>query len=71
MTKRQKRVLKIKLEAERFLIEKGRMNSRDLVYYLGKHKHYQVTPMQLALILKSSNRVNKISPGVYQIKETS
>tara|TARA_R100000963_G_scaffold11259_1_gene8231 strand:+ start:733 stop:948 length:216 start_codon:yes stop_codon:yes gene_type:complete len=71
MTKRQKRVLKIKLEAEKFLIKNGQMNSRDLVFLLGKHKHYQVTPMQLAFILKTSNRVDKISPGVYQMKETS
>ena len=70
MTKRQKRVLKIKLEAEKFLIKNGQMNSRDLVFLLGKHKHYQVTPFELSGIIRSSDRIEKLSPGLYCFKET-
>ena len=42
MTKRKKRRLKIKLEIEKCLIKNGQMQVRDIIYHLGKHKHYQV-----------------------------
>ncbi len=70
MTKRKKRRLKIKLEIEKCLIKNGQMQVRDIIYHLGKHKHYQVTPFELSGIIRSSNRIEKLSPGLYCFKET-
>ena len=70
MTKRKKRRLKIKLEVEKCLITHGEMQVRDIIYQLGKHKHYQVTPFELGGIIRSSERIEKISTGLYAFKET-
>ena len=70
MTRRQKRKLKIKLQVEKYLIKNGEMQVRDIVYELGKHKHFQVTPFELTGILRTSDRVEKVSKGLYRFKET-
>ena len=52
MTRRQKRKLKIKLQVEKYLIKNGEMQVRDIVYQLGQHKHFQVTPFELTGIFR-------------------
>ncbi len=68
MSKR-KRVLKIRLEAEKCLIRKGELCVPDLIYELSQSgKHYQVTPYELTAILRSHERITKVSQGVYSVQ---
>jgi len=68
MSKRR-RILKIKLEAEKCLMRKGELAIHYLVFEVSQRgNHYLVTSFELAGILRSHERIVKVSGGVYAIR---
>ncbi len=68
MSKRR-RILKIKLEAEKCLMRKGELAIHDLVFEVSQRgNHYLVTSFELAGILRSHERIVKVSDGVYAVR---
>lgn len=66
---KKKRVLKIKLEAEKCLTRKGELAIHDLVFEISQRgHHYLVTSFELAAILRSHERIERTSCGVYAVK---
>ena len=69
MMSKKKRVLKIKLEAEKCLMRKGELAIHDLVFEISQRgNHYLVTSFELAGILRSHDRIVKTACGVYAVK---